>query len=310
MEKAANKKNVILITGASGFAGRWLIKELKGTGEIIGLDRSGGAIEDTQIHSVDITDAHEVNALITKIKPDQIYHLAGFAKTGAESAEIMAVNVAGTKNILEGAKNLNQPVKILLASSAYVYGPHQTGPISETTAPDPVGDYALSKAKMEELAIKYVSGHVEIVISRAFNHTGPGQQPGFVIPDFCKQIAEIEKGKLSPVMQVGNLKSSRDFSDVRDIVEGYKILMEKGQSGNVYNLGSGTGQSIQEILDKLLALSKKPIEIEIDKSRFRSSECKELTADITKAKTLGFLPKIPLDQTLEETLAWWRKQIR
>lgn len=298
----------ILITGAGGFAGRWLIKALKLDGNLTGLDKKYGVIDGVTIHEADITNSHAVQSIFKKEKPDEVYHLAGFARANASGEVIRKVNVGGTRNILTAAASLAKPVKILLASSAYVYGPGQRGPISETAKLSPSGDYAQSKAEMEELAIEFISQKVQIVISRAFNHTGPGQKEGFVVPDFCKQIAQIEARKAKPVITVGNLRASRDFSDVRDVAEGYKILKAKGRSGEVYNIGSGRGTAISQVLDDLLALAKVKIEVKIDKSKYRQNEISELTADIAKIKKLGWTPKIPFSQTLSDTLNDWRKK--
>lgn len=296
----------VLITGAGGFAGRWLIKALKGNSDLVGLDKKYGVIDGVTIHEADITNSHAVQSIFKKEKPDEVYHLAGFARANASGEVIRKVNVGGTRNILAAAASLAKPVKILLASSAYVYGPGQRGPISETAKLNPAGDYAQSKAEMEELAIEFISQKVQIVISRAFNHTGPGQKEGFVVPDFCKQIAQIEARKAKPVITVGNLRASRDFSDVRDVTEGYKILMAKGRSGEVYNIGSGHGVAISQVLDDLLALAKIKIDVKVDKARYRANEINELTADIAKIKKLGWAPKIPFSQTLEDCLESWR----
>ncbi|TSC91690.1 MAG: GDPmannose 4,6-dehydratase, partial [Candidatus Berkelbacteria bacterium Licking1014_85] len=201
---------------------------------------------------------------------------------------------------------IGKKVKILLASSGMVYGDCPK-PAKETDKIKPIGDYAQSKAQMEKEALKFKNTNLQIVITRAFNHTGPGQKLGFVVPDFANQIAQIEKGKLSPKMKVGDLSAKRNFLDVRDVVSAYQLIMEKSKS-SLYNIATAKPYSIEQILKILLSFSKVKIDVQIDKSKLRPSDVQKSTGSIAKIKKeLGWQPKIPLETTLKKTLNFWRK---
>lgn len=284
----------ILITGHDGFVGQYLVKLLKrdSRNRVYGLDRK----------QADITNFSQVEKYLLKIKPDRVYHLAGFASgAGKDRDLIFRVNVQGTLNILKTIKDIGKPIKILLASTAYVYG-NISKCANENSIIDAKSFYDQSKIKMEQEALKYISGNIEIVITRASNHTGPGQKPGFVVPDFCSQIA---KSKTGEEILVGNLAAKRDFFDVRDCVRAYKLVMQDGKSGQIYNIGTGKTVSIKEILEKLIKISGKKLSYKIDPQRMRPSEIKKNCVNSTKIKKLGWQPKIGLEKTLKDTYRYW-----
>jgi len=289
-------KKKIVVTGSDGFVGRYLVDLLKrGKDKVYPLDRK----------QVDITKFLEVKKYLTKIKPDQVYHLAGFASSaGKDKNLIFKVNVEGTLNILKALKEIGRPCRVLLASTAYVYG-NTAKCATEKVAISANSFYDQSKVKMEQESKKYLSdpstslrASIEIVITRATNHTGPGQKLGFVVPDFSSQIAKAKTGEK---IVVGDLDAKRDLFDVRDCVRAYKIVMQKGKSGEVYNIGTGKPIAIRQILNKIISISKKKILVTQDPSQMRPSDIAKNCVNATKIKKLGWTPKIPVDRTLKDT---------
>ena len=311
----------VLITGISGFVGKYLVEELVNEQpdiEINGtyfddkeLPSLGDLREKIELHSCNIGDPQQVQEVLAKVQPDQIYHLAAMSSGAEEDRQkVFAVNVDGTLNILQACKKLDKKVKILLASTGYVYGSSDNArPFSECGKIKPMGIYAESKTEMEKKALGNKPKNVELVISRAFNHTGPGQTPNFVIPAFAQQIADIEAAKNDPTILVGNLEATRDFFDVRDAVRAYRLIMNDGKPGEIYNMASNEAIKISDLLDKLLTLSTKKISIKQDKERLRPSDLAYSVGDYSKIKSeLGWSPAISLDQTLLDVLEYWRQQ--
>ena len=315
--------NKVLITGASGFAGKHLIEyllsqkkfELTGTYHSIENFNDSPLKEKIQWIKVDLTDAEDALNLITKTSPDYIFHLAA-ASAPSQSFKnpvfTFQVNVISQINLLEAVRlcqNKSNP-RLLIISSSEIYGaidPSQL-PISEHAPLNPSSPYAVSKISQDYLGLQYFNSYkIECIRARPFNHIGPYQRTNFVVADFAKQIAEIEKGKKEPVMMVGNLNAKRDFTDVRDMVKAYSLLFEKGIPGEVYNIGSGKSHSIQEILDTLLSFSTKKISVKIDPQRFRPADVPDIICDNKKLVELtGWQPQISLAKTLQDTLDYWR----
>jgi GDP-4-dehydro-6-deoxy-D-mannose reductase len=311
------------ITGISGFAGGNLAPYLleKGDYEVSGTYnsetslRSLASIRD-QINCVqlDLTDKERTNSLIQEIKPDFVFHLAALtspAESFKDPLFTITSNVAMQINLLEAIKNNALfHTKILIVSSADVYGVVNAKdlPIDEQTGFHPTNPYAVSKITQDFLGLQYVQSHnLEIVRVRPFNHTGAGQSPQFVVSAFAKQIAEIEKGKKEPVIFVGNIDAKRDFTDVRDIVAAYSMILEKGTIGDVYNIGSGTSYKIADILDTLLSLSTKQIDVKVDEQLLRPSDTPELVCDNSKlVQKTGWKPKYTISDTLKSILDYWR----
>ncbi|HEX7400633.1 MAG TPA: GDP-mannose 4,6-dehydratase, partial [candidate division Zixibacteria bacterium] len=221
-------------------------------------------------------------------------------------------NIRGTLYLLETIRLLDRPIRILVVGSSDVYGivkPKET-PIKENRPLLPVSPYGLSKTAADLLAYQYFKSYgVYAIRARSFNHTGPRQRTGFVIPDFASQIAKIEKDLIPPVLKVGNLSSQRDLSDVRDVVQAYVWLMGKGKAGEAYNICSQKAYSIERLLNILCSLTKKRIRVEKDRKRNRPAEIPILWGSNTKIrKATGWKPKIPIEKTLKDTLDYWRRK--
>lgn len=305
----------ILITGGGGFAGSHLVELLlqDPSVDIHVLDRSTQEIiidllPADQIHQADLTDQVVTKNVFKRVKPDQIYHLAALASVGdsfSNPSRVLTINTQLQISVLESIKQVVPKARTLIIGSAQEYDPHQVANPSAITETDPLGPhnpYGLSKVDQDLLALSYhYSYQLDIVRVRPFNHIGPRQQLGFVVPDFAHQLIELEK-KGGGVMKVGNLEAVRDFSGVTDIVTGYRLLMEQGIAGDVYNLASGRGTSIQELLHMMIELVEADITVEVDQSKLRPIDFPVLVGDISKAKKLGYQPTQDLKSTLEIVL--------
>lgn len=313
----------VLITGATGFAGSHLAEELlkNKNVKVFGTYLSEKSLENIQVikdslqlHKLDLTMKERVISLVNTIKPDVIYHLAALSAVGTsfnKPLETIINNVAAQLHILEAVRETNLPsCRILIISSADVYGKvdQKDIPVDEETRFNPSNTYAVSKITQDFLALQYFNSFkCDIVRARPFNHIGPRQTSGFVVADFAKKIAEIEKGISKPELLVGNLTPKRDFTDVRDMVKAYILLMEKGESGEAYNIGSGNSYRISDILERLLSFSRVKISFLVDQSLVRQEDVPDRRCDNTKIKELtGWEAKIPIGQTLKETLDYWR----
>lgn len=313
----------VLITGIAGFVGSHLAELLLKKGEeVFGICLACESLENIQkikkdihISNCDITDFGQLSKVIRRINPDEIYHLAALSSVGksfGQPVDTIEVNVSGTLYLLEILRNVRKEVRVLVIGSSDMYGivkPKEI-PITEEKPLLPVSPYGTSKAICDLLAYQYFKSYgVQAIRVRAFNHAGPRQRIGFVVPDFASQIAKIETDILPPVMKVGNLSSKRDISDVRDIVRGYWLLMKKGKAGEAYNICSGKAYSIQNVLNVLLSLSKKKIKVRINEKQNRPAEIPVLVGDNSKIKrATGWKPNIPIEKTLEDTLNFWKKR--
>ena len=308
----------ILVTGATGFAGSHLLETLSSLGEheVFGTRfRSGGSSEphmnQHSMISLDLTDKGATMDVVRQVKPDQIYHLASFAFVGKSferGEEVLSNNIQVQVNMLE-AMRLHVPnARMLSIGSAEEYGYSESGelPISETHPFRPINPYAVSKLTQEMLALAYAKSYeLDIVRVRPFNHIGERQSSDFAIPAFAKQIVAIERG-LQEKISVGKLDAIRDFTDVKDMVRGYALVMDKGVSGDVYNIGSGVGVKMQSVLDQLVELSGNSVEIAYDIERVRPFDIPEIVADNKKICALGWNPTIPLSDSLRRVLEYWR----
>ncbi|WP_394884862.1 GDP-mannose 4,6-dehydratase [Clostridium butyricum] len=303
-----------LITGINGFVGKYLSKYLIEKG----YEVSGTVIEETiqmddiKIYKMNLLDKEEVAETIRKIKPDQVYHLAGQSAVGLSwnnPTLTIDINVNGTINLLDSIREENLDAKVLIIGSSDQYGTikPENCPINEEHELNPSSPYAISKVAQENVAKLYVKAYgMKIIMVRAFNHIGPMQSKNFVVSDFASRIVDIEFGKQS-IMKVGNLEAYRDFTDVRDIVRGYNMLMERAHIGEIYNIGSGKAIKIQDVLDTLISLSKKYIEVEIDKDKLRPSDVPIVECDNSKIKShIGWQPELDIRETLKDTLDYWR----
>lgn len=303
-----------LITGVNGFVGNYLSKYLVEQGYTV----YGTVIEDNvqmdnmNIKKMNLLNKEEVMETIKSINPDCIYHLAGQSAVGLSWKNptlTMDVNINGTINLLDAVRENNIDTKVLIIGSSDEYGiiKPEDCPISEEHILNPSSPYAISKMTQEHIAKLYVNSYkMNLIMVRAFNHIGPMQSKNFVVSDFASKIAEIEKGA-EPVIRVGNLEAYRDFTDVRDIVRGYVMLMENGTIGELYNIGSGNSYKIQDILDMLLSLSTTEIKVEIDSDKLRPSDVPIIQCDNSKIKShINWATKYDIKDTLKDTLDYWR----
>lgn len=304
----------VLITGMSGFVGPYLKSELESHGyEVFGLDRgSSSGIESDGVYLGDITDFEFVEKVIQEIMPNEIYHLAGFSsvKKSFEQPELaMKINVEGTRNVLEAVRKFCPNTKVLIVSSSDIYGAPKIIPIRESESVQATSPYSASRIAQEKLVDEYKD--LYIVISRSFNHTGPGQTDTFVLADFTKQVVEIEMGLKEPVIHTGDLEITRDFSDVRDVVRAYYELLQKGKRGQIYNVGSGIGYNLSDLLMKIITLSGLDILVKKDPDKVRPIDIPELVANISKISAdTGWIPVYSIDKTIEDLLHYWRSNLK
>jgi GDP-4-dehydro-6-deoxy-D-mannose reductase len=318
------RKPGVFITGLPGFAGSYLAEELLAAGfEIAGNRYKGEPIDNisairsnVKLISLDILDADRCRRIIERIKPHYIFHLAAFASVGKSFSleqTTFRVNVEGTINVLEAARRLGGLKRLVIVSSSDCYGRFtpKSKTLTENQPLNPVSPYGISKAAAEQISLYYHRQYgLPIIIARAFNHSGPRQLDRYVIPSFCKQIAQIEAGIQKPLIEVGNLRARRDLSDVRDIVRGYRLLTEKGKVGEVYQLCSGRAVAIQTVLDMLLRMSTREIAVKTDKSRLRKADIPVLRGSYAKAaRQVGYDVRYSLRNTLSDTLDYWRKLV-
>lgn len=315
-----NMKRAIII-GAAGFVGGYLINYLnRECGlEVFATKLKSEKIENNtaQIHDLDIMDKEAIVSLLFEVRPDYIFHLAAQSSVGLawkNPGLTIDVNIKGSVNVMDAIRELYYKPRVLLIGSGEEYGHIKTGetPIRETNMVRPGNIYAATKACQNMIGNIYARAYdMKVVMVRAFNHIGPTQAPIFVVADFCKQVAEIEQGMREPVMYVGNLDAKRDFTDVRDVVRAYALLAEQGIAGETYNVGSGHAIAIREILDRIISMSDCDIAVEIDPNKLRPVDVPIIEADISKIRTLtGWTPEISLEQTIQETLDYWRGSIR
>jgi GDP-4-dehydro-6-deoxy-D-mannose reductase len=269
------------------------------------------------LHECEFKDFSSVQGVMEKVMPERIYHLAAqsFVPTSWRSpADTLMNNILCELNILEATRLLQlKDVRILIAGSSEEYGLvyEDEIPIKETNPLRPLSPYAVSKIAQDYLAYQYYKSYgIFSVRTRAFNHTGPRRGEVFVSSNFAKQIALIEKGKQEPIIYVGNLEAKRDFSDIRDIVKAYYLALEKGEAGEVYNLGNDRAYSIREVLEILLSYSKIKVSIKEDPERMRPSDVPLLVCNSTKFRErTGWRPNIPFEKTLKDLLNYWRERV-
>lgn len=312
-----------LIIGATGFVGNYLVKELLAnhTIEVHATKRKKEQLEAVQseysmIHNLDILNRDDIVSLLYDIRPDYIFHLAAQSSVSIawrNPGLTVDINVKGCINVMDAIRELFYKPKVMLIGSGEEYGHILEGeiPISEENILRPGNIYAATKACQNMIGNIYARAYnMDVIMVRAFNHIGPGQSPIFVVSDFCRQVAEIEAGLKRPVMYVGNLEARRDFTDVRDIVHAYALLIKTGKAGETYNVGSGHSYAIREVLDEIISLSSEDIKVEIDLNKIRPADVPIIEADITKINQItGWEPLIPLKQTLQETLDYWRARV-
>ena len=312
----------ILITGISGFAGSHLADhflrigghEVHGTIKWRSNRDNIRHIEDKiALLECDIKDAFAMKTVIEAVKPDQIFHLAAQSYVPFSwrvPQETIDTNITGELNLFEAVRAVGIDPLIHIAGSSEEYGlvhPDEL-PITESNPLRPLSPYAVSKVAQDFLGYQYFKSYgMKIVRTRAFNHTGPRRGEVFVTSTFARQLIEIELGRREPVMLVGNLEAVRDFTDVRDVVRAYALALDKGTPGEVYNIASGSGIKIKDLLGKLVVLTKVKVDIKQDPNRMRPSDVQLLTGSAKKFhQATGWKPEIPLDQTLKDIMDYWR----
>ena len=307
-----------LIIGAAGFVGKYLLAHLSETYPwqlyATKLPQEDIQFDHATILDLNILEKEDILHTLKEIQPDYIFHLAAqssVALSWKKPALTVDINIKGCLNLLDAIREADLSPKILLIGSGEEYGhiSSENIPVSEGTLPRPGNIYAATKVCQNMIGSIYAQAyHMDVMLVRAFNHIGPEQAPAFVVSDFCKQVAEIEKGNSEPVIRVGNLSAKRDFTDVRDVVRAYGLLIQHGQAGETYNIGSGHAIAIQELLDRILQLSNSNITVETDVNKLRPVDVPIIEADISKLQAcISWKPEIPLDKTLLETLNYWRQ---
>lgn len=309
-----------LVTGAAGFVGRHLSRHLNERGDDVsalihpsehreGLELPGVRV----IESADLMDDAALTHAVNRLDPDAIYHLAAFANPESSlkyARQTMEVNILGTQNLLEAARGLSAYPRVLLVGSSQQYGSvaEQAQPITEDEAQKPVTPYSVSKASQELLGQRYfLSEGWPIFWTRSFNHTGPGQADAYVCSSFARQIAEVERGQRAPEIVVGNLEARRDFTDVRDVSRAYAAILDRGTPGRAYNVCRGEAVSIREILDTLIELSTREVEVRVDPERYHAVDAPLVVGDRTRLRDdTGWAPELTITQTLDDLLNDWR----
>ena len=314
----------VLITGGAGFVGSHLTGKCLSEGhDVTILDHSSMDLKnlesvknDIKVISCDICDYVSCQKAIAETNPEVVFHLAAISFVpDAQNNPGLAVNinVSGTFNVLEASRKLSGLRKFIFISSSEVYGKKSTDgkPINESLDCSPVTLYAVTKQQGEILSLWfYRENNMPVVIFRPFNHVGPRQSSNFVVSSFARQIAEIEAGKVPPVIKVGNLSPGRDFSDVRDIVEAYVRSITKAKPGEIYNLCSGVSRTIQSVLDDLLSRTKCKINIKTDSERIRKNDDSVFVGDSSKfTNDTGWCSTYEWDNTLDDLLEYWRRMV-
>ncbi len=305
-----------LVTGSHGFAGTHLRALLRARGHtVVGLDaRPGAPGPDETFMEADLTDAESVPVAVDAAAPDLVFHLAGLTGAGGEAAAraAVAVNVGGTRNLLDALLDRGRPVRFLHVGSSAQYGgvPAAFDPVDEGAPQMPLGLYGWTKTASEALAMAHHGrGGLEVIPVRPFNHTGPGEPESLASSAFAKQIAAAEAGG-DAVISVGNLEAVRDLTDARDIVRGYADLAERATPGRVYNLCSGRGVRMEDVLRMLLDKSRTSLEVRTDPERSRPSELARQVGSFDRAQAeVGWAPEIPLETSLGDLLDGWRDRL-
>jgi GDP-4-dehydro-6-deoxy-D-mannose reductase len=304
----------ILVTGAAGFVGGHLLELLSADHvELVAWHRPGSPsprdLPASRWEAVDLLDRTAVREAIARLRPATVYHCAGAAHVGRswESVEpTFAINVRGTHHLLEGLREAGVEAGVLIPGSSMVYAPSSER-IREDHSTIPDSPYGLSKLA-QELVGSGNAGGPEAFIARAFNHLGARQDPAFVASGFARRIADIEAGHCPAEIAVGNLDARRDLTDVRDTVRAYRTIVERGTPGRAYNVCTGRAVSIRDLLDMLLARARVPIQVNVDPARYRPSDLPVVVGDPSRIhRELGWTADIPLERTLDDLLAFWRR---
>lgn len=306
-----------VVTGANGFVGRHLTRALRAAGVTSLIEwhrrKPTPASTSAQVRGVDILDRESVRRAVAADRPVRIVHLAGAPHVGnswRDALPTLEVNVRGTHHLLDAVTREQPACRVLVITSGMIY---RAGPdaLDEGAPLVPSNPYGLSKLAQDQLArIAATDEGLDVVVARPFNHIGPGQDPSFAVASFSRQIALIEAGLLPSELRVGNLDARRDLTDVRDVVAAYSHILASAPSGSAFNVCSGRAHRIGDLLDGLLRQARVPITVTTDPERMRPSDIPLLLGSHQKlTHTLGWMPTIPIETTLTDTLAWWRAEV-
>jgi GDP-4-dehydro-6-deoxy-D-mannose reductase len=315
----------VLVTGITGFAGGHLAEALLAAGgaEVHGVARHGAWPEESRhlagrlvLHACDLADRARLTAVLAEVRPERVYHLAGYAHVGQSLKEpdaAWAGNLGATRSLYQALADWGGRPRVLYVGSGLVYGDpatpeqaHDEGCLLRPTTP-----YSASKAAADLLSYQVTRATgLPVVRARPFNHVGPRQAPSFALAHFARQVAAIERGLQPPVLETGNLSPRRDVTDVRDMVQAYVLLMEHGKFGEAYNIGTGQTHAMQEMLERLLRLAPVRVEVRQRADLVRATETPAVRADAGRLRReTGWAPRYPLEQTLADMLAYWRGRI-
>jgi GDP-4-dehydro-6-deoxy-D-mannose reductase len=316
-----------LITGITGFAGSHLAEYLLAEHpdvEVFGTYRWRSRMDSIEhlrsrvkLLEADLRDYTSMHSALERSRPDVIFHLAAQSfvpSSWSAPNETLVTNVAGQTNLFEAIRALKLDPVVQIACSSEQYGlvlPDEV-PIKETNPLRPLSPYAVSKVAQDYLGYQYFQSYgLKVIRTRGFNHTGPRRGQVFVTSNFCSQVAAIELGLQEPVIRVGNIDAIRDFTDVRDMVRAYWLAVTKAKPGEVYNIATGNGIKIREMLERLIELAAVEVKIEVDPDRLRPSDVEILIGDASKFRAdTGWEPRIPFEQTLNDLLGYWRETLR
>lgn len=265
---------------------------------------------------VDLLDPDRIDRFLERTPVQRVIHLAGqtsVARSFTDPENTLKLNFLGTFNLFRALERQGFEGRVLYISSGDVYGPvaPEELPVSESRWPRPVSPYAVSKVSAEALCYQWsITAPFEVVVARPFNHIGPRQREQFVIASWAKQLVEIERGRREPVLLVGNIDVTRDFTDVRDVVAAYRLLVEKGENGAVYNVASGTERSLRDVIDQLTRLAGLTVEIRQESSRLRESDTPRMRGDAgLLTRHTDWKASIPFEKTLGDILDFWRREL-
>ena len=303
------------MTGAAGFAGSHLLDLLTSEHvDVVAWHRPGGTppfrVDGVRWQAVDLLDRESVKAALRRSAPAVVYNCAGAAHVGRSWDHVestFAINVRGTHYLVESLRDLGLDARVLIPSSAMVYGASEDA-LTESHPLVPSSPYAVSKLAQEMIG-GGKNGGPGVMIARAFNHFGPRQDPWFVASGFARRIADIEAGRWEPVLSVGNLDARRDLTDVRDTVRAYTLIAERGEPGRAYNVCSGSAIAIRDLLNLMLARARVPVTVAIDPKRYRPNDVPIVLGDPSRLRTeLGWAPAIATEQTVDDLLSYWRSR--
>ncbi|HET9416138.1 MAG TPA: GDP-mannose 4,6-dehydratase [Candidatus Limnocylindria bacterium] len=297
-----------LVVGADGFVGRHLVDHLRDAGDVVVEAVGPHTAAEGDRRPIDVRDPAAVERIVSDVEPEALYHLAAVAY-GPDAAKdlesAIAITVGGTANVLAAVASRSPRTIVFVSGSSEVYGAPDVPFIPESAQLRPVNVYGATKVAQEAIALAYGRAHeLRVIASRSFNHIGPGQRDSFAIASFAQQLRAIEMGDGPPRLRVGNLDSVRDFTDVRDVVRAYRLLVSGGHTGEPINVASGQGHTLRAIVERLIRLSGLEISIEVDPSRIRSQDAQRIVGDATRLRSLtGWIPTIPIERTLSDIWA-------